>query len=163
MVSGYWHTGFVVMDLDRSVRFYTEGLGMSLVRRFRSNSPSTGRVLGYENADVKGALLDPSGGGGGGGPSGGSTSDGGLFELMEYVEPHTAAHQISERHVIGSAHLALLVDDVNRVLKRLVEYGGTMLNEPVETEPGKTLAYAQDPDGNWLELAQIDRSIASLR
>ena len=149
VVTGYWHSGFVVADLDRSVRFYQEGLGLKLIRRFRTDSPSSAQVLAYESVDVKGALLEV-------GPDA-------MLELLEYVEPRTAARQISERHVIASAHLALLVDDVEAILEKLVRYGGTRRNDPAETEPGKILTYAQDPDGNWLELAQIDRSVSGLR
>ena len=148
-VTGYWHSGFVVADLDRSVRFYAEGLGLTLIRTFRTDSATSAQVLAYERVDVKGALLE--------------VGHGAMLELLEYVEPRTAARQISERHVIGSAHLALLVDDVEAALCRLVEYGGARRNDPVETEPGKVLTYAQDPDGNWLELAQIDMSISGLR
>ncbi len=149
LVTGYWHSGFVVADLDRSVRFYADGLGLSLIRRFRTDSAPSAQVLAYERVDVKGALLE--------------VGPGAILELLEYVEPRTAARQISERHVIGSAHLALLVDDVEAALDALVEYGGTRHNDPVQTEPGKVLTYAQDPDGNWLELAQIDLSVADLR
>lgn len=148
-VTGYWHSGFVVADLDRSVRFYQEGLGLTLIRRFRTGSASSAQVLAYDRVDVKGALLEV-------GPDA-------ILELLEYVEPRTAARQISERHVIGSAHLALLVDDVEAILRRLVEYGGTRHNDPAQTEPGKILTYAQDPDGNWLELAQIDQAVSGLR
>ena len=148
-VTGYWHSGFVVADLDRSVRFYVDGLGLTLIRTFRTDSDTSAQVLAYERVDVKGALLE--------------VGPGAMLELLEYVEPRTAARQISERHVIGSAHLALLVDDVEAALSRLVEYGGARRNDPVETEPGKVLTYAQDPDGNWLELAQIDLSISGLR
>ena len=148
-VTGYWHSGFVVADLDRSVRFYVDGLGLTLIRTFRTDSATSAQVLAYERVDVKGALLE--------------VGPGAMLELLEYVEPRTAARQISERHVIGSSHLALLVDDVEAALSRLVEYGGARRNDPVETEPGKVLTYAQDPDGNWLELAQIDLSISGLR
>ena len=148
-VTGYWHSGFVVADLDRSVRFYSEGLGLTLIRRFRTGSASSAQVLAYDRVDVKGALLE--------------VACGAILELLEYVEPRTAARQISERHVIASAHLALLVDDVEAILSRLVEYGGTRHNDPAKTEAGKILTYAQDPDGNWLELAQIDEAVSGLR
>ena len=110
-------------------------------------------LSGYEAVDVKVALLKMGAG---------DAGDGAVLELLEYVEPNTVARQITERHVIGSAHLALLVDDVAATLDRLVESGGTRRNDPVETEPGLTLTYAQDPDGNWLEFAQIDRSKTDL-
>ena len=121
---------------------------MSLIRSYRTDSPLAAQVLGYETVDVKVALIQ--------------ISEGAVLELLEYVEPNTVARQITERHVIGSAHLALLVDDVTVALDRLVDYGGARRNDPAETEPGKILTYVQDPDGNWLELAQIDQSKTGL-
>jgi len=121
---------------------------MSLIRSYRTDSPLAAQVLGYEAVDVKVALLQ--------------ISEGAVLELLQYVEPNTVARQITERHIIGSAHLALLVDDVAATLDRLVEWGGTRRNDPAETEPGKILTYAQDPDGNWLEFAQINRSKTDL-
>lgn len=141
MVTGHWHTGFVVEDMDRAVRFYTDGLGLSMVRSYQTDSAPAAQVLGYDKADVKVAVLE--------------MKDGASLELLQYVEPHTLARQISERHVIASAHVAFLVDDVAAVLERVVEFGGTRRNDPAETEPGTVLTYAQDPDGNWLEFAQI--------
>ena len=121
---------------------------MSLIRSYRTDSPLAAQVLGYEAVDVQVALLQ--------------ISEGAVLELLQYVEPNTVARQITERHIIGSAHLALLVDDVAATLDRLVEWGGTRRNDPAETEPGKILTYAQDPDGNWLEFAQINRSKTDL-
>jgi lactoylglutathione lyase len=141
LVTGHWHSGVVVEDIDLSVRFYTEGLGLKMVRSYQTDAPAAAQVLGYDKVDVKVALLE--------------MKDGAVLELLQYVEPHTIARQISERHVIASGHLALLVDDVAAILERVVEYGGTRRNDPAETEPGTVLTYAQDPDGNWLEFAQI--------
>ena len=124
-------------DLERSIRFYTDCMGLKVIRRFRADSTKTAQVLVYEQVDVKGALLE--------------ISDGSILELLEYIEPNTAARQITERHVISSAHVAMLVEDIDDVLARLVVFGGTRHNDPAETEPGKILSYAQDPDGNWLE------------
>jgi lactoylglutathione lyase len=148
LITGHWHSGFVVADLERSIRFYTDGLGLSLIRSYRTDSPLAAQVLGYEAVDVKVALIQ--------------ISEGAVLELLQYIEPHTLARQISERHVIGSAHLALTVDDITAALDRLVEFGGTRKNDPAETEPGLILTYAQDPDGNWLEFAQIDRAKTDL-
>ena len=34
--------------------------------------------------------------------------------------------------------------------------GAKKLNPPKELAPGRTACYLQDPDGNWLELLQLD-------
>ena len=148
LVLGHWHTGFVVKDLDSSVRFYVDGLGMKLIRRFQSKGSSAARVVGYEPVEMAGALLE--------------IADGTIFELLQYIVPSTDHKQSHERNVVGASHIALIVEDIYATLEKLDQFGGTKWNEPAETEPGKILSYAQDIDGNWLELAQIDLSINKL-
>ena len=148
MILGHWHTGFVVKDLDLSVRFYVDGLGMKLIRRFHSKGSAAARVVSYEPVEMAGALLE--------------IADGTIFELLQYIVPSTDHKQSHERNVVGASHIALIVEDICATLERLVQFGGTKWNDPAETEQGKILSYAQDIDGNWLELAQIDLSINKL-
>jgi len=148
LILGHWHTGFVVKDLDLSVRFYVDGLGMKLIRRFHSKGSAAARVVSYEPVEMAGALLE--------------IADGTIFELLQYIVPSTDHKQSHERNVVGASHIALIVEDICATLERLVQFGGTKWNDPAETEPGKILSYAQDIDGNWLELAQIDLSINKL-
>jgi len=148
LILGHWHTGFVVKDLDLSIKFYVDGLGMKLIRRFQSKSSAAARVVAYEPVEMAGALLE--------------IPDGTIFELLQYIVPSTETRQSHERNVVGASHIALIVEDIYATLERLTEFGGTKWNDPAETEPGKVLSYAQDVDGNWIELAQIDLSINKL-
>ncbi len=148
MILGHWHTGFVVKDLDRSVRFYVDGLGMKLIRKFHSKGGAAARVVAYEPVEMEGALLE--------------IADGTIVELLQYIVPSSDDAQSHERNVTGASHIALIVEDIYATLDRLVEFGGIKWNDPAETEPGKILSYAQDVDGNWIELAQIDLSINKL-
>lgn len=148
LILGHWHTGFVVKDLDVSIRFYVDGLGMKLIRTFQSKGSAAARVVAYEPVEMKGALLE--------------IADGTIVELLQYIVPSSDDKQSHERNVVGASHIALIVEDIYASLERVTQFGGTKWNDPAETEPGKILSYAQDVDGNWLELAQIDLSINKL-
>ena len=59
-------------------------------------------------------------------------------------------------NMIGLTHLAFEVDDVDEVLKKIIEEGGEQLGEIVTTiypnEALATFAYARDIEGNLLEI-----------
>ena len=148
MILRHWHTGFVVKDIDQSVKLYVDGLGMKLIRKFHSKGAAAAKVVAYEPVEMSGALLE--------------IADGTILELLQYIVPSSNGAQSQERNVTGASHIALIVEDIYATLDRLVEFGGTKWNDPAETEPGKILSYAQDVDGNWIELAQIDLSINKL-
>tara|TARA_B100001179_G_C18558322_1_gene389288 strand:+ start:876 stop:1244 length:369 start_codon:yes stop_codon:yes gene_type:complete len=121
---------------------------MKLIRRFHSKGSAAARVVSYDPVEMAGALLE--------------ITDGTIFELLQYIVPSTDHKQSHERNIVGASHIALIVEDIYATLERLTQFGGTKWNDPAETEPGKILSYAQDIDGNWLELAQIDLSINKL-
>jgi len=56
----------------------------------------------------------------------------------------------------GEPLINLLVDDVDRAYKELVAKGVKFVKEPEETLWGGRIALFQDPDGNTLQLTQID-------
>ena len=140
MVTGAGHTGFVVTDLDKAVRFYEDGLGLAVTSRFESSGARSSQLLGYQDVRLKGAMLDIGGGH--------------VLELLQYINPPPAERPSEERSIIGAAHLALYVDNVDEMFERLISHGGKKLNAPVGTPPDTRATYAQDPDGNWLELVE---------
>ncbi len=144
MITGMNHTGFVVSDLDRSVDFYTNTVGLKLVRRLERDGGPISHLLGYEDTRIKGAIL-------------GFDDDGGhVLELIEYINPSSAERPTSERAVLGASHLAFNVTDINGTFDRMIAAGAIELAPPVEIMPGRVGCYLQDPDGNWVELLEID-------
>ena len=141
------HTGFAVQDLDRSVRFYTEGLGLERYNLVHSNRPAISSVVGYDDAYLLIALL--------------AGSDGHTLELSQYVNPPgepSDPDSQSRRARFGAAHLCFLVSDAAAAHERLIDLGGRALNPPVEVYEGLRACYMQDPDGNWIELIEDELS-----
>ena len=78
-VHSIFHVGFVVRDLDASIRFYTEGLGLRLRLQQTQDNDYTRSLVGYHDASLRVAqfLL----------PEGEPPASGHILELVEYVAP----------------------------------------------------------------------------
>ena len=77
----YFHFSFTVSDIERSVAFYRDTLGLKLVHRMIHDQAYTSSQIGFSNAYLKVALFTlPEM------PQGQSPS-GHFLELIEYVRP----------------------------------------------------------------------------
>ena len=139
------HTGYTVSDLDRSVRFYRDCLGLEVVAQQQKQGGYLAAIVGYPDAHVKMAHLRVPG------------ADH-LVELFEYLSPEAQQRQIEPRNV-GTAHLCFVVDDLPAVHARLEDAGvDTFVSPPVEVDTGINTGgyglYLRDPDGILVELFQ---------
>jgi catechol 2,3-dioxygenase-like lactoylglutathione lyase family enzyme len=136
------HIGIVVSDLERSLRFYRDLLGMNIVRRMEESGEFIDKLLGLVNADVTTVKLsldlNPT-----------------LIELL-----HFNSHRIeqSEKKIFttGLSHIAFTVPDVDLLYQRL-SGAGIIFNAPPQLSPDRRarVAYCKDPDGTYIELVQV--------
>ena len=146
------HHGFTVSDLDRSVEFYTNFLGLEVVRiSERSNLPSYDHILGFEDVHLNMALLKQPG------------TDF-LLELFQYLSPPSTTRE-QKNNFVGSSHVAFEVDNVDATYKAMCDAGYGAINPPIDIDrDGQTVAravYALDPDGISVELFQMYGDIVS--
>src|SRR5262249_32651825 len=146
-IVGAHHTSFTVADLERSVAFFRDRLGLALVGRRGIDAASFGRVVGLPGCRVRAALLRVPG----------SEHH---VELFQYLTP--PGQSCSPRPCDpGSAHLALLVDDLPALHQRLVAEGADFVSEPVAIDAGPNAAgdaaYLRAPNGVLIELFQPPR------
>lgn len=137
------HTGFVVKDIEKSIFFYTNALGLHLDREAESSTPGLAQCVGYKEAHIKAALL--------------TGADGHTLELIQYINPAGVPREESAqypRNLHGATHLAFIVDDIEEVFQRLLDNGAQKLNGPAIMRPELKACYLQDPDGNWIELME---------
>jgi catechol 2,3-dioxygenase-like lactoylglutathione lyase family enzyme len=151
-VRSVFHVGFVVSDLDASLRFYCEGLGLELRHRQLQNNVYTSSLVGYPDAVLEIAQLRFA--------HGEPPPSGHVIELISYQRPPSAPADL-ERSTIGAGHLAFIVDDVFETSQRLLSFGAKLINAPVEITEGINKGgwdiYLHDPDGVTLELLQPAR------
>jgi lactoylglutathione lyase len=125
------HTMLRVGDLERSIKFYTEVLGMRVLRR---NDYPDGKFtlafVGYQD-EVEGAVLE-------------LTYNWGV-----------------DKYDLGNAygHVALEVDDASRSCEEVKKRGGKVTREAGPMKHGTTvIAFVEDPDGYKIEFIQKRKS-----
>jgi catechol 2,3-dioxygenase-like lactoylglutathione lyase family enzyme len=143
-VGTVYHTGFTVSDLERSVAFYRDVLGMRLVRRQTGTAPYLSTITGFPGVRLEVALLQPADGGS-------------MLELLQYAS-HPAAPTDRATNRPGNAHLCFQVADIHAACAELRRHGTTLISEPAEITAGAHAGgfgvYLRDPDGFTIELYQ---------
>ena len=135
------HSGIVVKDIEKSVKFYCDVLGMQVADRRERIGGSINFVVGYEDVHIECVDLN--------------FGDGHLIELIQYHIPEPLERPTDERSFLGASHIAFIVDNIGSAFQHLINNGAKEMNNPVEVAPGKTCCYIRDPDGNWIELIEF--------
>lgn len=121
------HTMIRVGDLQRSIDFYTQVLGMRLLRK--SDYPSgrfTNAFVGYDD-ESRAAVL----------------------ELTHNWD--TKSYDMGS----GFGHVAVEVEDAYKACEEVKKRGGKVTREPGPMKHGTTvIAFVEDPDGYKIEFVQ---------
>jgi catechol 2,3-dioxygenase-like lactoylglutathione lyase family enzyme len=148
-VLGLWHFSFTVSDIEQSIAFYRDVLGLTLVHQQDQSNEYTRRLVGYPDAELRIAQLAIPGQ-----DRRVSTHD---LELVEYTVPRGEPFG-PERHRPGASHLALCVRDARAEHARLSGLGVAFVSEPQEITAGVNrggfTCYFLDPYDITLELVQ---------
>jgi len=131
------HFGVTVTDLDRSIEFYRDVLGLDVLSRFSASGEEFATGVGVEEAAGTFAHLDAG------------TA---RVELVEY-EPEGDDATGAAINQVGAKHLGLEVDDLDATYENLPDDVET-LSEPQTTESGTRILFVQDPDNNLIELLE---------
>ena len=152
MLIDTWHFSFTVSNIEQSIKFYRDILGMELMHEQEQANAYTRKFVGYPDAHLKVAQLKIEGKESG--------RSGHLLELVEYVAPKGQKVDTSTPNP-GTAHLAFEVDDIQAEYQRMVELGVRFKSEPVAIEAGINkggyTVYFLDPDDITLEIIQPPR------
>ena len=121
------HTMLRVGDLERSLRFYCDVLGMKLLRR--KDYPGGRFTLAFVGY--------------------GPEKDTAILELTHNWD--TPSYDIGA----GYGHVALGFDDIYEACRTFREKGAKIVREPGPMQHGNThIAFLEDPDGYRIELIQ---------
>lgn len=149
MITGLHHTAISVSDIERSVAFYRDLLGLKVLRQVELSDKRLDRVVGLPGARLKVAILQV-----------GSSQE--RLELVQYLSPQGHPLPAEFRQCdVGLTHVCFIVTDIERLYQDLTARG-VRFNSPVQTmDPRETvtakIVYLHDPDGITLELLEIVR------
>jgi lactoylglutathione lyase len=119
------HTMIRVGNLEKSINFYTEILGMKLLRQ-----------KDYPDGKFSLAFVGY-----------GNEQDNSVIELTYNWD--TGSYDLGS----GFGHLAIEVDDVYAAAEKIRNQGGKIIREPGPMNAGTTIiAFVEDPDGYQIEL-----------
>ncbi len=121
------HTMLRTGDLERSIAFYTDVIGMQLLRR--SENPANHYSLAFVGFEGNPAQAE-----------------------IELTYNHGVDH-----YEMGSAygHIAIQVPDAREACDRIRAAGGTITRDAGPVKGGTTvIAFVQDPDGYKIELIE---------
>lgn len=119
------HTMLRVVDLEKSLAFYTQVLGMQLLRR--KDYPEGRFTLAFVGY--------------------GAEHEGAVIELTHNWD--TSSYELGNAY----GHIALEVDDVYQACERIKAAGAKVTREAGPMKHGTTiLAFVEDPDGYKIEL-----------
>ena len=136
----FGHVGLTVSDLDKSIDFYGEVVGMTLVMRLESGGPWFDELTRNHDAVIDVAMFE----------LGGMT-----LQLVAYRragdKPAPVAH-----HRPGSPHLSIEVDDIDRRHAAITASGRHHPTAIVEiADIGARSFYVEDPDGVPVEFLEL--------
>ncbi|HEV8342393.1 MAG TPA: lactoylglutathione lyase [Candidatus Binatia bacterium] len=124
------HTMIRVNDLDESIKFYCDVLGMKLLRK--KDYPSGRFTLAFVGY--------------------GSESEEAVVELTYNWDTHK--YDLGD----GFGHIALGVEDIYRTCDNLKAKGTKIVREPGPMKHGGSeIAFIEDPDGYKIELIDLSR------
>jgi len=140
MIKCLKHVALSVSNLEKSLAFYRDLLGMKVLMQLDIEDDRIARVIGVKGAKCKIVHLE---------------AGSGILELFEYSYPKGSnkartIHQYDH----GLTHFGFEVDDFPLLVQKLKNKGIEFLGEPVEFRPNVWVTYFYGPDGEVCELRQ---------
>lgn len=141
----FHHFARTVRTIETSLAFYRDLLGLRVVVDEVLEGPVLDRELGVEGASLRLVELE--------GAEGRSR-----LELLEYRKPRGTQDRPLAQWDVGAAHVAVAVEDIDAVYRRLSAAGVSFVSPPQFVERGSYAGYwiadCTDPDGQTVELLQ---------
>lgn len=152
MIQGFSHVGIAVTDLDRSLRFYRDVFGFSVLYRLDFDGNEVAATMEQEGR-FSSAML----------------ARGDIrIELLQWRGVAVTGGGRKPMTELGFTHLSFRVDDLNELTTAVKAAGGaflghtrSVLGDPADPAATK-LVYLTDPDGTRIELMENVPDLGSL-
>lgn len=133
------HTGMVVKDLEKSLKFYLN-LGFSISTCVQEDSTFISKISAKPGIVLKTVKL--------------VSQNNSMIELLDYGNNGLPKKQSMFEH--GIAHIAFTVDDIWGIYKDLCQKGIKFNSRPENSIDGKAIVvFCISPEGTFIELVEI--------
>jgi catechol 2,3-dioxygenase-like lactoylglutathione lyase family enzyme len=144
MILGTFHTCINVRDMDESLKFYCDILGMSIAKEMILSGKGMDETVGLENVKARMIWLD--------------AGEGPQVELLHFIHPPGRELDFNDNDV-GIAHICFEVEDVKEAYRVFVENGIHVIRPPESAVVGGELDgyfsfHILDPNGVNIEIKQ---------
>ena len=138
MIQSLGHVGLGVSNLEQSLKFYRDVMGMEVLMELTITDDRIARVIGISGAQCRIVHL--------------KLGDG-ILELFEYSNP-IGINKVKDMRQCdcGLIHIGFEVNEFHKHVARFKEMGLEFLGEPVEFRLGVWVVYLCGPDGEVIEL-----------
>ena len=139
MVKSVLHIGISVIDLEASIKFYSEIMQMTIEHRATYKGEIIGRIVGVKDAHLDICVLE---------------KNNLRIELLDYQNDEKKKHNsYPHQDQPGLAHISFLVDNVDQEYERIKAYGYEFNSPPmVARENGPKITYFRGPDNVVIEI-----------
>lgn len=139
------HTNIVSTDWKKLIEFYINVFDCKIVPPIRNQSGEfLDKGIGLKGAKLQGAHLSLPG----------YDKNAPTLEIYQYEDTENQEYVAPNKR--GFGHIAFEVDDVEKILKKVIENGGQKCGEITKKKiegAGKiSFIYTRDPEGNLIEL-----------
>ncbi len=139
------HVSVTVSDMERSLAFYRDLLGLKEVERHRLEGEGISRMAGKDSVTMEVVrLVAPE-------------TEGIEIDLQQYLEPDGKVSN-GKLGDVGHSHICFGVPNMAEAFADLTSQGVKFVSEPVSFDLGWAVVHVvffEDPDGYVLELMQV--------
>ena len=141
------HTGFNVSDMERSLEFYRDLLGLEVTNDLVVEGEIFEQLTAQKNPRAHIVFL-------------GNGDSRHMLELIQWLSPVGEPTNLPATNGVGLSHLGLRVDNVDEFYNSLSARGVRFINPPAVREDAvyprpQKLCLMKDPDGNVIELIEL--------
>ena len=145
MIKEVRHIGIVVKNIENSLKFYRDLLGLKIVRDMNEHGNHLDNMLSLDNVEVRTVKLSVN-------------ENITLIELLEFKSHND--NEVRNFYTIGASHVAFTVQDIEKLYQDLSKKN-IKFNAPPQKSPDGLVkvTFCKDPDGTPIELVEILNSI----
>ncbi len=149
----FFHVNVNCSDLERSLGFYRDLVGLTPTVRTRPERPQPGGAFGLDEVQWDAWIM-----------AGDDAPEGAVLDLLEWQVPRPGGSAPSSVTQLGFGRLCILTDDLAGLHRRLIDAGHDVWSPPGPVELGAAgmaapeLFLCSDPDGTAVQFVQADRT-----